>query len=409
MGATLVKPDVVMMKANRMQMLGAVQMADRYKNNGAGYGAGMLGLAGEGNSIIVVGTDGADRKMVARVGCKREGDDWPDPVLVPAKLLVEVLGTLPAPSIEIGWDDRNVTIRGAGYDSLTRSDEVTLPVANGSVVAWADPLDHTVTATIVMQAGEMAGMIGAVLHAATTDEARPVLKTVHFEIEPGKVKMVATDGYRLAYAIRAVNTLAADKMSYTVDSLELRKLLTGPRFTDTMTLEFAYDDSPSNDGHATIRGTTADDVAFVLTLRCADFNYPDYNAIVPKVPGTTMVIDMAELKRHLNAAKPFADDAGCIDLAFGERLLHLHVKGVQTGDFDSDCGMVETPDTEPINLPLEIKFNVKLLVDAVAALAGAGIMQPTFHYHTATRPMMIDGKAGDLEVVTLIMPMHPAR
>jgi len=413
MTTTLVKPDVVMAKANRMQLLGAVQLADRYKNTGAGYGANMLGLAGDGSSIIVVGTDGTDRKMKARAGCKREGDNWPDPVLVPAKLLVEVLSTLPAPSVEIGWDERTVTIRGVGYDSLTRVDEVMIPVVSGlSVTVWDDPLDHTVTATIVMPAGEMAGMISAVLHAATTDEARPSLKTIHFELEPARVKLVATDGYRLAYAIRPIETLAADKLSYSVDSLELRKLFAGSRFADTMTLGFAHDDSPSNDGHATIRGKTADDVAFTLSLRCADIKYPDYNAIVPKVAGTTTVIDLAELKRHLTAAKPFADDAGIIDLSFGERLLHLHVKGIETGNFDSDCGMVDPPKVEAgsvANLPLGIKFNVKLLVDAVAALAGAGIMQPAFHYHAATRPMMINGKAGDLEVVALIMPMHPQR
>ena len=60
---------------------------------------------------------------------------------------------------------------------------------------------------VSVDGGAFAAAIGQVSVAASTDDARPVLTGVFFETEAGRLRMVATDSYRLA--VRDVPTVEA--------------------------------------------------------------------------------------------------------------------------------------------------------------------------------------------------------
>lgn len=61
---------------------------------------------------------------------------------------------------------------------------------------------------VAVDGGAFSAALGQVSVAASTDDARPILTGVFFEHEAGKLRMVATDSYRLA--VRDVPAVDAD-------------------------------------------------------------------------------------------------------------------------------------------------------------------------------------------------------
>jgi DNA polymerase-3 subunit beta len=67
-------------------------------------------------------------------------------------------------------------------------------------------------------------MIHKTIFAVSTDETRYVLNGVYFQVEGGKLKMVATDGHRLAYIQKKLEGKAEDKANVIIPTKTLNEL-----------------------------------------------------------------------------------------------------------------------------------------------------------------------------------------
>jgi DNA polymerase-3 subunit beta len=221
-------------------------------------------LQADDGTLAVTATDlevGVRRRCPATV--KKRGD-----VTVAARKLYEIAREIP---------DESLTIRSSGSGlveiqggrsrfrvvSLEAKDFPELPFGAGSA---SDGTKLRVTATL------LAGMIDRTIFAVSSDETRFNLSGVLLELPgDGEIRMVATDGHRLAMVTRSVAGVASGP-SVTLPRKglqELRRLLESPAEEEVnLTL------SPKE-----LR-LHSDSVEFFM--RAIEGEFPDYRQVVPK-------------------------------------------------------------------------------------------------------------------------------
>ena len=154
-------------------------------------------LAGLLLEATALGTDGADAdrltlsgfdyETATRVGLPADVGEA-GTVLVPGKLLADISKSLPAAPVELATEDNRLVVRcGPARFALTllpRDDYPELPPA--------PPVSGTVAA------GTFAEAVAQVAVAAGRDDMLPVLTGIQVEITGDRLRLMATDRYRLA-------------------------------------------------------------------------------------------------------------------------------------------------------------------------------------------------------------------
>jgi DNA polymerase-3 subunit beta len=128
-----------------------------------------------------------DYEVSARVRVRAEVAE-PGTVLVPGRLLVEIVRSLPARPVEFGDDPDGVSVTcGDAAFMLT-----PLPLAEYPDLPELPQLAGTV------DGGVLAVAIGQVTPAASRDDTLPMLTAVNVELDGKTMTLAATDRYRLA-------------------------------------------------------------------------------------------------------------------------------------------------------------------------------------------------------------------
>jgi DNA polymerase III subunit beta len=128
-----------------------------------------------------------DYEVSARVRVRAEVAE-PGTVLVPGRLLVEIVRSLPAAPVEFGDDPDGVSMTcGDAAFMLT-----PLPLAEYPELPELPQVAGTV------DGGALAVAIGQVTPAASRDDTLPMLTAVNVEVDGATMTLAATDRYRLA-------------------------------------------------------------------------------------------------------------------------------------------------------------------------------------------------------------------
>ncbi len=137
--------------------------------------------------------------------------------------------------------------------------------------------------TVSLQAVVLSTMIERVMYATSTDETRYNLNGVYVEFLPdsGKVRMVATDGHRLAYIDRSIGK-GLDHLTKGViiprkALVEVKRLVDED---DADEIEFGFE------GNSCVvrRGNVT------LSMRLIEGEFPNYKQVIPKAPSVRLVI-----------------------------------------------------------------------------------------------------------------------
>lgn len=118
------------------------------------------------------------------LGVEEEGS-----VVVPGRLLGEILRSLP---------DGKVTITGQDGQVRIEAGRTEFSVKGYSVSDFPQAPQMPGGQLCKVPGADLAKALARVIRAASTDEARPVLTGVLWTVEAGSLKLVATDSYRLA-------------------------------------------------------------------------------------------------------------------------------------------------------------------------------------------------------------------
>jgi DNA polymerase-3 subunit beta len=184
------------------------------------------------------------------------------------------------------------------------------------------------------------------MFAVSTEDSRPILNGVLWEIRPERMRMVATNGHRLA----RIDVPAGNGTSITNDLIIPPKALEQVRrlFPAEEDLEVA-----KGENHIGFRSPLT-----TVYTRLIEGPYPNYDQVIPRDNDRIAVADKAALQSALRRMSVIASDqTHRIKLAFNAAMLKFSVTTPDLGEAQDELPIRYTGD------PLEIGFNASYLVE----------------------------------------------
>lgn len=236
---------------------------------------------------------------------------------VPAKILVELIGSLPSGRIEIEQDKDRLNISSNSFSATIAG----IPAQEFPKIPQSVEKPNF---TIKKPAFTL--LSKQVAFAANTDETRPVLTGIYIEVGE-KTTAVSTDGFRMSVKDLTKGGLIEIKKdakkslllpARTIEELE-RSL---PKDADMVKVEVK-----EKEGQLIF-----DAEPIVLTARVIEGNFPDYKKVIPKSDGTVIKAGKDELARAVKASGVFArESAGIVKISFGQKGMVLTSESNQYG------------------------------------------------------------------------------
>jgi DNA polymerase III subunit beta len=323
-----------------------------------------------GDRLVVTGTDlDLTIQVEVTVGGERDGS-----VVVPAKLINDVVRSLGEPKVEITVSDDNVGVSAGrsqfSVRALSLDDYPRLPT----------PAEHSVT----LPAAEFGEALRQVVRAASTDEARPILTGVLLAAEGDGLRLVATDSYRLAVRdLRGTAVLGADqKVLLPSRALnELQRLLGGAQ---ELVLRLGERD-------ATFQiGTTR------LSTRLIEGEFPNYRQLIPPSHPNKLTVSRDALIEAIRRVKILARDATPVRLS-------MTADGLQLTAITQDVGNANDElDATYSGSEITVAFNPEYLSAGVDAATADEITLETLD---ALKPAVIRSVGHD-DFLYLLMPVR---
>jgi DNA polymerase-3 subunit beta len=193
-------------------------------------------------------------------------------------------------------------------------------------------------------AGVVQKLVGHVAFAASTEESRPILNGVLWELRPDHMRMVATNGHRLAKMdVPASGGSTADLIVPPKALEQIRRLI-----PPESALEIAR-----SDNHIGFRAGGT-----LVFSRLIEGPYPNYEQVIPRENDRSATADRAALTAALRRMSVVASDqTHRIRLAFSSGSVKFSVQTPDLGEAQDELSV--SYDGEP----LEIGFNATYLLE----------------------------------------------
>ena len=190
-------------------------------------------------------------------------------------------------------------------------------------------------------------LIAHVAFAASTEESRPILNGVLWELRPERMRMVATNGHRLARmdvpTPPSGNTAQAD-------------LIVPPKALEQIRRLFRADEEveiAKSENHLGFRSPTTQ-----IFTRLIEGPYPNYEQVIPRENDKSATADKAAFASALRRMSIVASDqTHRIRMAFANGSCKLSVQTPDLGEAQEEITVSYDGD------PLEIGFNASYLLE----------------------------------------------
>jgi DNA polymerase III subunit beta len=194
---------------------------------------------------------------------------------------------------------------------------------------------------------ELQKLIGHVAFAASTEESRPILNGVLWELRPERMRMVATNGHRLA---------RMDVPTSEAQGASQADLIVPPKALDQIRRLFGTEETVEiarSENHLGFRtGSTQ------VFTRLIEGPYPNYEQVIPRENDKAATADKAALTSALRRMSIVASDqTHRIRMAFANGSCKLSVQTPDLGEAQEELNVSYEGD------PLEIGFNAAYLLE----------------------------------------------
>ena len=228
--------------------------------------------------------------------------------------------------------------------------------------------------------------------AVSSDETRHALNGIYFVVKGTEVKMVATDGRRLAMVTHTSTTKHADA-SVIIPSKATNEL------ARLLSLSGDEDDeisvAPASNQIAFKWKHDSEEVS--LVSRLIEGNFPNYDQVIPKGKDVELRVNTAELLSAVRRAALFAQDRG------GSARISLKTNSVRISANTANLGDEEEElDADYKGAAFDIAFNPQFLIDILRNMSHPEVQ---FEFTTALNPGLIR-PVGDKNYVCVVMPMR---
>ncbi|MHB0914436.1 MAG: DNA polymerase III subunit beta [Thermoleophilia bacterium] len=299
-------------------------------------------------------------------------------IVAPGKLLTDVVRSLPAGEINISEDSENQMIEIVSgqasfkLNCLPAQDFPRLPEMHED-------------ASFEIEAKPLLQVINTVARAASRDETRPVLTGILVKFSKDRLKMVATDSYRLSIMEIQAGSSLADKKEVTVPRHTLEELAR---------LFSAESDDKINVAIAESQIMFSNDEA-ILTSRLIEGQFPNYQQLLPEEFKSEVRIDKEELLEVVGRIGLMAQKNAPLKLSFADGQLTVSAQTPQVGEAKEALAVPYADEA------MEIGFNPEFLRSGIESVDGESVV---IRIISALRPGLVKGEGDDF--LYLIMPVR---
>lgn len=329
-----------------------------------------LRLELQGEHLMVTGSDlDLTIRLSLTVGGERDGV-----AVIPAKLAADIVRSLNDGAVMLEVNDDEVTISSGrsnfALKALVADDYPRLPV----------PAEVGVS----MPSAEFGDALRQVVRAASSDELRQILTGVLMSAEPGGLRLVATDSYRLAVRDLPGTTVLSTDQKVIVPSRALNEVQRLVNSGDVVTLRLGEREATFDVGHTS------------LTTRLIEGEFPNYRNLIPSSYPITLTIGRESLLEAIRRVKIFARNAAPVRLS-------LTPDGVTLTTMDREFGnALEEVDATLVGDEVTVAFNPDYLAAGVEALTTDEV---TLEVENGQRPAILRGVDAP-DYLYLLMPVR---
>jgi len=215
--------------------------------------------------------------------------------------------------------------------------------------------------TFSLEQAELAGMLGNVAYAQSTDETRYILNGVYFNFKDGKLSLVATDGRRLALVAKEMPVPAASAGAIILPAKTVSELLRLLGKGDKLKIAF-------NDRRAAFQIDTNKDNsgltdAIYLFSKVVEGNYPNYQQVIPKETHQRIALERELFLQCVHrAALVTSEKSNSVKIKLSANLLEITASSPDFGESHESMAIAYSgPD-------LQVAFNPQFVMDPLRAL-----------------------------------------
>jgi DNA polymerase-3 subunit beta len=310
---------------------------------------------------------------------------------VPARTFTDLVGTLSDNQVEMELNIRNQTLNlrcGASNTDLKCIDAQEFPPMP------AADLDRGLEINVA----DLKEMIGQVVFAASTDEARPILTGVLITVYDEKITLASADGFRLSVRTSQLSSPTTNPINAVIPARALSEL-----------------SRIASDGDQTITmGMPPGRSQVVFRLRDAELisqliegTFPDYEQIIPRSCQTRAVLSTSAFLKSCKQAEIFAREGSHIariDITPGGE---LQPGTVEVSSQSEETGYSQNIVDASIEGPqLLIAFNVRFLREVLDVINTPNVALETTSDTSPGVIRPVGGQDGQDDFLHVIMPMH---
>lgn len=299
-------------------------------------------------------------------------------ITIPARLLLEYVNTNNDKNINLELKETTLHLESAHFKANIKGIE-----------ASEFPLIPEVKDGLKMEisAAELKDGISKTVFACAVEETRPVLTGVYFKVAGGKLKLVATDSYRLAEKNIQLISGGEKSANFIVPARTMSEI---GRLIDE---EVEKVEIKVGENQVQFKlGPTE------VVSRLVEGSFPDYEQIIPQNIKTTIELSTAQFTNAIKMASFFArDSANNVKLVYKKpKTFQIKAVSPQLGDNVSEVEASGSGDE------VEIAFNAKFILDVMGVLGSESL---SLEMAGALSPAILRA-AKNKDYLYIIMPLR---
>lgn len=275
----------------------------------------------------------------------------PEQITIPAKKLLDICKSLPdGCTINFNIDDKQKAVVSAGRSKFTLS---TLPASEFPNVEEGD-----VKAQFTILQGQLKRLIDRTSFAMAQQDVRFYLNGMLWEVSPQQLRVVSTDGHRLAMCDLKTDAIVVEGTTQIIVPRKGVMELARSLHQDDATVEIAF-------GQNHLRAKTED---FTFITKLVDGKFPDYQRVLPRGGNKTVIGSRLGLKEAFNRAAILSNEKyRGVRLVLSNAVLTIQANNPEQEEAEDTLAVEYAGDN------LEIGFNVNYLIDVTGVLSGENI------------------------------------
>ncbi|WP_353893296.1 DNA polymerase III subunit beta [Proteinivorax hydrogeniformans] len=302
-------------------------------------------------------------------------------IILPAKILTDIVRKMPKEEIHFSMtEDKNVKIKSSTIEiDLTGESTEEFPkfpqLPEGKILGLSEL--------------KLKNMLKQTAFAISTEESRPVLTGVLFEIKGSTLNLIATDGHRLAYKVAVLEDEPKTPLKVIV-----------PRKAITELQRILVDDEDN-----TIDIYVKDSIVFfvfenvIFSSRVIEGKFPPYQQIIPSDNNTKLKVNTKILQTSIERAELLSREGARSLVKF--KISDILYLTSNTPDLGS---LSEQLPVDKEGEDLEIAFNAKLITDC---LKNIDVPEVYLEFNGSFNPCLIKPVIGD-DYLHLVLPIRTA-